>query len=305
VSIWRDIREDLRVPVERDPAARGALDVILSYPGFHAIVAHRLIHALHGLGVPLLPRFLANIVRATTGIEIHPAATIGRRFFIDHGMGVLIGETAEVGDDVTLYKGVTLGGTSLGGGKRHPTIGNDVVIGTNASILGAITVGDGARVGAGSVVVRDVPPRATVVGIPGRIVLQDGKPVPSSQSQRVDMPDPQGLLVAELSERVAALEAKLAERPNRERIDEANAVAVDGASAASVDGPAGGTVDGSAAAAVDGPRAVTVDEAGAVPVDGTSAVTVDGTSSPAARATCIPAEPNGVAALRSDVSAAL
>jgi len=211
VSLWSDVLEDLRVPVERDPAARGPLDVILSYPGFHAITAHRFIHALYGLGVPLLPRFLSNLVRASTGIEIHPAAKIGHRFFIDHGMGVLIGETAEVGDDVTLYKGVTLGGTSLGSGKRHPTIGNDVVIGTNASILGAITIGDGARVGAGSVVVRDVPPRATVVGIPGRIVLQDGKPVPSAQPQRVDMPDPQGALIVALVERVAALEAKLAE----------------------------------------------------------------------------------------------
>jgi serine O-acetyltransferase len=210
VSVWSEILEDLRVPVERDPAARGALDVILSYPGFHAITAHRLIHVLYGFGIPLLPRFLSNVVRATTGIEIHPAATIGRRFFIDHGMGVLIGETAEIGNDVTLYKGVTLGGTSLGHGKRHPTIGNDVVIGTNASILGAITVGDGARVGAGSVVVRDVPARATVVGIPGRIVLQDGKPVPGA-AQRVDMPDPQGFAIAQLTERVAQLEARLAE----------------------------------------------------------------------------------------------
>jgi serine O-acetyltransferase len=212
VSIWSEIAEDLRVPVERDPAARGTLDVILSYPGFHAVTAHRFIHALNGLGVPLLPRFLSNLVRAATGIEIHPAARIGRRFFIDHGMGVLIGETAEIGDDVTLYKGVTLGGTSLGRGKRHPTIGNDVVIGTNASILGAITVGDGARVGAGSVVVRDVPPRATVVGIPGRIVLQDGRPVSSPTPQRVDMPDPQGQLIAQLIERVAELEKKLAAR---------------------------------------------------------------------------------------------
>jgi serine O-acetyltransferase len=212
VSIWSEIAEDLRVPVERDPAARGTLDVILSYPGFHAVTAHRFIHALNGLGVPILPRFLSNLVRAATGIEIHPAARIGRRFFIDHGMGVLIGETAEIGDDVTLYKGVTLGGTSLGRGKRHPTIGNDVVIGTNASVLGAITVGDGARVGAGSVVVRDVPPRATIVGIPGRIVLQDGRPVSSPTPQRVDMPDPQGLMIAQLTERVAELEKKLAAR---------------------------------------------------------------------------------------------
>jgi len=212
MSVWSEILDDLRVPVERDPAARGYLDVILSYPGFHAITAHRFIHRLHGTGLPLLPRFLANLVRFATGIEIHPAARIGRRFFIDHGMGVLIGETAEVGDDVTLYKGVTLGGTSLGGGKRHPTIGDNVVVGTNASVLGAITVGEGSRIGAGSVVVRDVPPRSTVVGIPGRIVLLDGKPVSAPQPTRlVDMPDPLAAVIAQLSERIEALEKKLAE----------------------------------------------------------------------------------------------
>ena len=156
-----------------------------------------------------MPRFLSNVVRFLTGIEIHPAAKIGRRFFIDHGMGVLIGETAEVGDDVTLYKGVTLGGTSLGGGKRHPTICNNVVIGTNASVLGAITIGEGSRVGAGSVVVRDVPPKATVVGIPGRIVLQDGKPVISRS--HVDMPDPEGAVIQQLVERVAMLEQRLSD----------------------------------------------------------------------------------------------
>jgi len=209
VSLFSDILADLRVPVDRDPAARGYLDVVLSYPGFHAVTAHRFIHELDKLRLPLLPRLLSNLVRFATGIEIHPAAKIGKRFFIDHGMGVLIGATAEIGDDVTLYKGVTLGGTSLGHGKRHPTIGNDVVIGTNASVLGAITIGDGARIGAGSVVVRDVPPRSTVVGIPGRIVLQDGKPVTSST--HVEMPDPQALIIQQLAERVAALEARLAE----------------------------------------------------------------------------------------------
>jgi serine O-acetyltransferase len=210
MSLWSEIVEDLQVPVERDPAARGVWDVVLSYPGFHAITAHRIIHRIYGLNIPLLPRFLSNLVRFGTGIEIHPAAQIGRRFFIDHGMGVLIGETAQVGDDVTLYKGVTLGGTSLGGGKRHPTVGNNVVIGTNASILGAIVVGDGARVGAGSVVVRDVPPNATVVGIPGRVVLQDGKPVASSHSL-VEMPDPTGAIIQQLAERIQLLEKRLAE----------------------------------------------------------------------------------------------
>jgi len=219
----------MRVPVEKDPAARGALDVILSYPGFHAITAHRFIHILDGMGIPLLPRFLSNLVRFTTGIEIHPAAKIGRRFFIDHGMGVLIGATSEIGDDVTLYKGVTLGGTSLGGGKRHPTIGNNVVIGTNASVLGAITVGDGARVGAGSVVVRDVPPNSTVVGIPARVVLQDGRPIASSPAL-VEMPDPTGVVIGQLAERVALLEGKLAEigRPTQpERAPQINAAIFD------------------------------------------------------------------------------
>ena len=213
MSLFSDIVGDLKVPVERDPAANGYLDVILSYPGFHAVTAHRIIHEINKRGIPLLPRLLSNIVRFATGIEIHPAAKIGKRFFIDHGMGVLIGATAEIGDDVTLYKGVTLGGTSLGHGKRHPTIGNDVVIGTNASVLGAITIGDGSRIGAGSVVVRDVPPKSTVVGIPGRVVLLDGKPVAAS-STLVDMPDPQGLVIQQLAERIAALEAKLAELGN-------------------------------------------------------------------------------------------
>ena len=213
MSLLSDILGDLKVPVERDPAAKGYLDVILSYPGFHAVTAHRIIHEIDKLGIPLVPRLLSNIVRFATGIEIHPAAEIGKRFFIDHGMGVLIGATAVIGDDVTLYKGVTLGGTSLGQGKRHPTIGNDVVIGTNASVLGAITIGDGSRIGAGSVVVRDVPPKSTVVGIPGRIVLLDGKPVPAS-STLVDMPDPQAFVIQQLAERITALEAKLAELGN-------------------------------------------------------------------------------------------
>jgi serine O-acetyltransferase len=202
---------DLQAPVERDPAARGRLDVLLSYPGFHAVTAHRFIHVLHGWKVPIVPRFLSQIVRFITGIEIHPGATIGRGFFIDHGMGVVIGETTEIGDDVTIYQGVTLGGTSLQHGKRHPTLGAGVVVGVNAAVLGAITVGDGSRIGAGSVVVKDVPPRSTVVGIPGRVVLQDGKPVREVSARPVvDMPDPEADLIAKLSERVAALEADAA-----------------------------------------------------------------------------------------------
>ncbi len=176
-DLFSAIASDLRAALARDPAARGPLDVILSYPGFHAIAAHRFIHALHRTGVPLLPRWLANVNRFFTGIEIHPNARIGRGFFIDHGMGVVIGETAEVGSGCTIYQGVTLGGTSLSRGKRHPTLGNNVTMGVSAIVLGAITIGDNAKVGAGSVVVRDVPPNATAVGVPARIVMKDGVPV--------------------------------------------------------------------------------------------------------------------------------
>jgi len=172
---FETLAADLRAPIERDPAARGWLDVVLSYPGFHAIVAHRLIHPL--ADVPVLARFMANIARFVTGIEIHPRAKIGKGVFIDHGMGVVIGETSEVGDGCTLYQGVTLGGTSLSHGKRHPTLGRNVTVGVNAVVLGAITLGDNAKVGGGSVVVKDVPANATVVGVPARVVAQDGKPV--------------------------------------------------------------------------------------------------------------------------------
>jgi len=207
---------DLRAPLERDPAARGWLDVVLSYPGFHAIVAHRLIHPL--AGVPLLPRFLANLARFFTGIEIHPRAKIGKGFFIDHGMGVVIGETSEIGDNCTVYQGVTLGGTSLSHGKRHPTLGNNVTVGVNSSVLGAITLGDNAKVGGGSVVVKDVPANATVVGVPARIVMQDGKPVRAVPDRpRVDMPDPTADAITQLRGIVERLERRVAEL---ERADE-------------------------------------------------------------------------------------
>lgn len=202
---------DLRAPLERDPAATSWVDVVLSYPGFHAITAHRMIHVLALAQIPVLPRFLAHLNRFITGIEIHPAARIGSGFFIDHGMGVVIGATADVGDNVTLYQGVTLGGTSLSHGKRHPTIGNNVVVGAGASVLGAITIGDNSRVGGGSVVVRDVPANATVVGVPARVVLQDGKPVqPVGGRPQVDMPDPNAQVIAQLSQRIAELERRLA-----------------------------------------------------------------------------------------------
>lgn len=173
-DLFRAIAADLRAALDRDPAARGAWDVVLSYPGFHAIAAHRFIHELDRAGIPLLPRWLAHVNRFFTGIEIHPSAKIGRAFFIDHGMGVVIGETASIGDGCTIYQGVTLGGTSLSHGKRHPTLGNHVTVGVGATLLGAITVGDHSKIGGGSVVVKDVPPNATVVGVPGRVVVRDG-----------------------------------------------------------------------------------------------------------------------------------
>lgn len=206
---------DLRAPVERDPAAEGWLDVLLSYPGFHAVTAHRLIHALWLRRVPLLPRLLSEIVHRITGIDIHPGATLGRGFFIDHGTGVVIGGTAIVGNDVTIYQGVTLGGTSLQRKKRHPTLGDNVVVGSGAAVLGDISIGDNVKIGANSVVVKDVPPNSTVVGVPGRVVLQDGRPVSFSARPQVDLPDPEGNAIEQLQARVAALEARLAEVDRR------------------------------------------------------------------------------------------
>ncbi len=209
---FESVLADLRAPLERDPAARGWLDVALSYPGFHALVAHRLNHALHVAGVPLVPRFLANVARFFTGIEIHPAARIGKGVFIDHGSGVVIGETAEIGDGCTIYQGVTLGGTSLSHGKRHPTLGRNVTVGVNATVLGAISLGDNAKVGGGSVVVKDVPANATVVGVPARVVAQDGKPVRAvSDRPQVDMPDPTAEALVRMQRRLEALERRLDE----------------------------------------------------------------------------------------------
>jgi serine O-acetyltransferase len=206
----RTFLSDLRAPLERDPAVRGWLDVVLSYPGFHAITAYRITHALQRAGIPLLPRWLAHVARFLTGIEIHPGAQIGQSFFIDHGMGVVIGETVEVGDNCTIYQGVTLGGTSLSHGKRHPTLCDNVTVGVGAAVLGAITLGDNVKVGGGSVVVKDVPANATVVGIPARVVIQDGRPVQAVPNRpRVEMPDPNAQLISDLQARVGDLERLL------------------------------------------------------------------------------------------------
>ena len=201
------VREQIETVFRRDPAARSALEIVLCYPGFHAALLHRLAHRLYEARWYTWARMVSQLSRTLTGIEIHPGARIGRRFFIDHGMGVVIGETAEIGDDVLLYQGVTLGGTGKDTGKRHPTIGNGVVIGTGAKILGNIRIGDFVKVGAGSVVVRPVPDHSTVVGVPGRIVGDlDAHYEPLEHGQ---LPDPEGQAIDELSRRVAELEAQL------------------------------------------------------------------------------------------------
>lgn len=169
-SFIKEIREDINSVFDRDPAARTSFEIITTYPGIHALIFHRLTHKLYKLNLKWLARVLSNVVRWYTGIEIHPGAVIGRRFFIDHGTGIVIGETAEIGDDVTLYHGVTLGGTTWQKGKRHPTLGNNVVVGAGAKVLGPIEVGEGARIGSNAVVTKDVPENATVVGVPGRVI---------------------------------------------------------------------------------------------------------------------------------------
>jgi serine O-acetyltransferase len=216
--MFRAIREQIDTVFRDDPAAKSVVEIFFCYPGFHAILLHRLAHSLHGAGFVLLARILSQVNRLFTGIEIHPGARIGRRFFIDHGMGVVIGETTEVGDDVLLYQGVTLGGTGKEKGKRHPTIGSNVVIGTGAKILGNIRIGNHTKVGAGSVVIRSVPDYSTVVGVPARVVRSRGD---ADNLEHGNLPDPEGQLIDELSRRIDQLEAqvrmlaeeRLAQRP--------------------------------------------------------------------------------------------
>jgi serine O-acetyltransferase len=198
----RAIREQIDTIFREDPAAKSVLEIFLCYPGFHAVLAHRLAHRLYSWRVPILPRFISQVSRFFTQIEIHPGATIGRRFFIDHGSGVVIGETTIIGDDVLLYQGVTLGGTGGERGKRHPTLGNRVVIGTGAKVLGNILIGDNVKVGAGSVVVHNVPDNSTVVGVPGRVV----RVRPEGHLEHGRLPDPEGQAIDDLARRVAELE---------------------------------------------------------------------------------------------------
>ncbi len=201
------IREQFDTIFREDPAAKSRIEIVLCYPGFHAVLLHRAAHRLYKAGVPLLPRVISQLSRFLTGVEIHPGATIGRRFFIDHGMGVVIGETTEIGDDVLIYQGVTLGGTGNERGKRHPTIGNNVVIGTGAKVLGSIRIGSHVKIGAGSVVVHPVPDYSTVVGIPGRVVKM--RTIPEGVLEHGDLPDPEGQEITDLKERVAELETQI------------------------------------------------------------------------------------------------
>ncbi len=202
---------EVKATKERDPAAKSSVQIVLLYAGFHAIVAHRVTHALWNMKVPFLPRAISQLARFFTGIEIHPGAQIGRGFFIDHGAGVVIGETAIIGDDVTLFQGVTLGGTGKEKGKRHPTLGNNIIVGTGAKVLGNITVGDNSYIGANAVVIKDVPPNATVVGVPGRVTRQDGKKIDSSMDH-IHVLDPMMQQIEELNKRIASLEEKLKQR---------------------------------------------------------------------------------------------
>ncbi len=203
------LKRDIQSVFERDPAAKNVLEVITCYPGLHAVILHRLAHFFARRRLVLLPRLISQLSRFITGIEIHPGARIGEGFFIDHGMGVVIGETTEIGDNVTLYQGVTLGGTGKEKGKRHPTLGDNVVVGSGAKVLGPVTIGDNVRVGAGAVVLNDVPANTTVVGIPGRVVIYQGQRVPAVNLNHHDMPDPVAEMLDCLQRQVDDLRCRL------------------------------------------------------------------------------------------------
>ena len=209
--MFQTIRDDLQAVLERDPAATSKVEVVLTYAGFHALLAHRIAHWLSSRHVPLIPRTISQVARWLTGIEIHPRATIGSGFFIDHGMGVVIGETAEIGEHVTLFQGVTLGGTGKDRGKRHPTLGNHVVVGAGAKILGGIKIGDNVKIGANSVVLKSVPANSTVIGVPGRVIRMEGTRIPEATMDHINLPDP-------VAERFEALDRELIEL--RKKLDE-------------------------------------------------------------------------------------
>jgi serine O-acetyltransferase len=217
---WQFITEDIQAVFERDPAVRSKWEVVFAYPGFHAVLLHRGAHWLWTHGQTTLARIVSHLSRFLTGIEIHPGARVGRRLFIDHGMGIVIGETAEIGDDVTLYQGVSLAGTSLEKGKRHPTLEDWVLVGAGAAVLGPITVGRHSRIGAGSVVVNPVPPHSTVVGIPGKVVNEGGKHQPSGRPiidlDHANLPDPLSRALTTLLEHIEKMEQRLEELSSRQ-----------------------------------------------------------------------------------------
>jgi serine O-acetyltransferase len=210
------VKEQVDTIFREDPAAKSVMEIFFCYPGFHAILLHRLAHEFYEMKFSFLARLISQFSRAVTGIEIHPGAKIGRRFFIDHGMGVVIGETAEIGDDVLIYQGVTLGGTGKEKGKRHPTIGNHVVIGTGAKVLGSIRIGDHVKIGAGSVVVHPVPDDSTVVGVPGRVVRVRGG-TNDDVLEHGRLPDPEGQAIEDLARRLGQLETQLQSLLNAEK----------------------------------------------------------------------------------------
>ena len=213
--MFSSIRQDLRAVFDRDPAATSTLEVILTYAGFHALLAYRVSHWLSTYHIPFLPRAISQVARLLTGIEIHPAAIIGKGFFIDHGMGVVIGETAEIGDYVTLFQGVTLGGTGKERGKRHPTLGNHVVVGAGAKILGGIRIGDNVKVGANSVVLKSVPANSTVTGVPARVIKMEGNRLPEATMDHINLPDPIADRFTALEQEIIELRKKLENRQDR------------------------------------------------------------------------------------------
>ena len=222
--MFKRFREGIQVIFDRDPAARNIFEVIFTYPGLHAMFFHRQAHWLYKKRIYFLARFISQLSRFLTGIEIHPGAVIGKGLFIDHGMGVVIGETAEIGDNVTIYQGVTLGGTGKEKGKRHPTIGNNVVISTGAKVLGSITIGDHVKVGDGSVVLKDVPDNCTVVGVPGKVVVRNGKNIPSTDMLDIDLrhdlvPDPVAEMIFSLQKNIERLEKRVEELEGKTHAD--------------------------------------------------------------------------------------
>lgn len=212
---FKQLRDDIHAVLERDPAARNSFEVFLLYPGISAVFWHRFSHFLFNHNIKFLARFISQTVRLFTGIEIHPGATIGKRLFIDHGMGVIIGETTIIGDDCTIYQGVTLGGTGKDHGKRHPTLGNNVMVGSGAKILGPFVVGDNSKIAAGAVVLSEVPPNSTCVGVPARIVKREGVKVIENDLDQIRIPDPISSQLCTLSVHIAKLEKELEELKNK------------------------------------------------------------------------------------------